>query len=396
MPDFRAMSVPYLVAALALLGSCSGEGDAGGASPALPVVTTLGSQVVSTSQETVHGSINPNGRDAEYWFEWGTDSTLANPSKTATKTLAASSSPQDVSDTLTGLTAGTKVYYRLSARNPDVEVKGDVKASYHYANVVFATSATGTGNLGSWANAGGKTGREAGDAICQSLASGAGLPGTFKAWLSDSAGAAAARLAHSTARYMRVDGVAIGNSWADFTTTPYLDNPIDRDERGLLVDLPGVPYWVFTETRVGGTTGLGMGGNACQDWTSGVDPDRTADGHVHDKDYQWTESGILACRANARLYCFQQNFDLPQEHSSTGCAGPIGWTWHVSACTRGLYQDPECKYVCCNFYNGTSNCNNVPASFGGYTVTSCSYNTGVYSMAVTHAGQSFNVSCELH
>ncbi len=380
-------------ACVALLSSCSGGGGGGGGT-ALPSVTTSGSQVVSTTQETVNGSINPNGKDTEYWFEWGTDATLTNANKTTPKTLAASTSAQAVSDSLTGLTKGTKIYYRLCAKNPDGTVQGEVKACYHYANVVFVTSAAGNGNLGSWADAGGKTGREAGDAVCQTLAGRAGLPGTFKAWLSDSAGAATDRLAHSEASYMRVDGVTIGNNWSDFTVTPFLDNPINKDEKGLSPS----SLRVFTETRVGGTTGIGMGGNACKDWTSGTssDPaDVVAVGSPNEKDYKWTEIGLNACSYIRSLYCFQQNFDIPQEHYSTGCPGPIGWVWHVSACGKGLYQDADCKNVCCGFFNGTNNCNNIPSSFGGYTVTWCGYNTGVYSMAVTKGGQNFTVSCEV-
>ena len=293
---------------------------------------------------------------------------------------------QAVSETVTGLTAGTKVYYRLCARNPDGTVQGQVKPYHHYANVVFVTSAKGTGNLGSWADAGGKVGREAGDNVCQTLAGRAGLQGTFNAWLSDSAGAARDRLVHSTAPYMKVDGVKIGNSWSDFTASPYLDNPIDRDENGVLASDA-----VHTETRVGGTTGIGMGGNACLDWVSSAPADINAAGWALAKDYRWTELGLRSCAYVDALYCFQQNFNLPQEHASTGCAGPIGWVWHVSACSKGLYQDPECKYVCCNFYNPTHNCNTIPATFGGYTVTGCAYNTGLYSMSVTHNNQSFTV-----
>jgi len=391
MKRICAMVTPCLVAGLTVLASCGGGG---GAAPALPVATTLGSKVVSTSQETVYGSVDPNGRDTEYWFEWSTDSTLTNPSKTTPKTLAASSSVQEVNDALTGLAAGTKIHYRLRARNADGTGDGEVKACFHYANVVFVTSALGTGNLGGWANAGGKSGREAGNAICQALASGAGLQGRFEAWLSDSAGAPSDRMAHSAARYMRVDGIAIGNSWSDFTTAPYLDSPIDRDERGL--DPPDkFRETVRTETRVGGNSRFTTG-NACKDWTSAEVADWVGFGVMGYPDYQWTEAGYMTCAAPGRLYCFQQNLDLPQERCSTGCPGPLGWVWHVSACSKGLYQDPDCKYVCCNFFDGTRNCNTIPASFGGYTVTSCSYNTGLYSMAVSHDGQPFTVTCEVY
>jgi hypothetical protein len=360
----------------------------------LPSVTTQGSQVVSTTQETVNGSVNPNGKDMEYWFEWGTDAALTTPSKTTPKTMPASSSVQSVSDTLTGLTKGTKVYYRLCAKNPDGTVQGEVKASYHYANVVFVTSAAGSGNLGSWADAGGKTGIAAGDAICQARADYAGLPGNFKAWLSDSTTAARDRLARSSERYLRVDGVSVANSWSDLMTAPYLDAPIEIDENGSHHALP-LPS-TYTDTRIDGSTGGAIFGNTCGNWGSGNNADHAAGGYSFAIDYQWTEAGISACNFARSLYCFQQNFTIPQEHCTTGCPGPIGWIWYVSACSKGLYQDPDCKYVCCNFYNGTSNCNNIPSSFGGYTVTSCGYNTGLYSMAVTHSGQNFSVTCQLH
>jgi len=52
-------------------------------------------------------------------------------------------------------------------------------------NKVFVTSVSGNGNISTWADAGGKTGLAAADAVCQARANAAGLPGIFKAWLSD-------------------------------------------------------------------------------------------------------------------------------------------------------------------------------------------------------------------
>ena len=62
--------------------------------------------------------------------------------------------------------------------------------------VVFVTSVTGTGDLGSWPDAGMATGTAAGDAICQARATAAGLanPSNFVAWLSDSSDDAYCRL----------------------------------------------------------------------------------------------------------------------------------------------------------------------------------------------------------
>src|SRR5688572_20449691 len=50
----------------------------------------------------------------------------------------------------------------------------------------FVTSVSGTGDLGSWPEAGSATGLAAGNAICRARATAAGLPNanTYRAWLS--------------------------------------------------------------------------------------------------------------------------------------------------------------------------------------------------------------------
>jgi len=380
-----------LVSCLALLASCGGDGGGdGGGGPVLPSVTTLGSESVSTTAASINGSVNPNGIATEYWFEWATDKSFTNPTTTEVQVLAASPFAQMVSYEMTGLTKGTTFFYRLCARNASGTVQGRVKACYHYANVVFVTSATGTGNLGSWAEASGKTYIAAGHAICQNLADAAGLQGEFKAWLSDPDLDAKGRLVRSAEAYVRVDGARVAYNWTDLTTPPYLENPISINEQGL----PNASQ-VWTGTRVGGNSAHGVFGNTCLYWGSGNPGDTTAVGYSTATDYSWTEAGIGSCAQSKALYCFHQNLSL-QEHFNTGCSGPIGWKWHVSACSLGLFQEPDCAYICCNFYNGTSNCNNIPSAFGGYTVNSCSYNTGLYTMGVSRFGENFTVTCQLH
>ncbi len=372
-------------------GGMGGEGGVGGSDQVLPSVTTLGAETVSETAERATGSIDPNGRETEYWFEWGTDESLTSPERTAVEMLSASSSEQAVSGELTGLAKATVVHYRLVARNVDGTVEGEVRAVHHFANVVFVTSSTATGNLGSWAEARDETGIAAGDGVCQTLADDAGLRGVFKAWLSDSNIAAKDRLARSAEAYVRVDGVRLADNWSDLTTAPYLDNPISIDEQGSST----VPSSVFTGTRVDGASGVGALGNNCLDWLSGDVVDLAAIGVTSESDFSWTEAGQNTCDASRGLYCFQQDLDLPQEPFNTECPGPLGWEWHVSRCSNGLYQDPDCAYVCCHFYDGTDNCNNIPSTFDGYTVSSCSYNTGLYTMSVGHDGEDFTVTCEV-
>ena len=394
--ESRILRVICTIACLALFASC-GDGDDGGdeasseVSQAPPTVTTLATDMVDETTETVTGSINPNSKETEYWFEWEIDESLSNASQTAIQILGASLSESVVSSQMTGLTPGTLYYYRLCARNADGTAEGEVNACYHYANVVFVTSARATGNLGSWMEASGKTGIEAGDAICQKLADDAGLQGEFMAWLSDSSIAAEDRLARSAESYLRVDGVRVAENWSDLTTPPYLENPISINERGL----SNAQLLVFTGTRVDGTAALW--GNTCDDWGSDDQAHETTVGSSGHPDFSWTEQGVGPCGSPFSLYCFQQNFDLPQEDFNTGCPGPIGWAWHVSRCSKGLYQDPDCAYICCNFYNGTHDCNDpFPDTVGGYTVTSCDYNMGLYTLSViSPAGEDFIVTCEV-
>lgn len=72
--------------------------------------------------------------------------------------------------------------------------------------IVFVTSQVYNGNLG------GLTGA---DAKCQAQAAAAKLPGTYKAWLSDSNGSPSTRMTKVAAPYVRTDGVMIAGSWSD-------------------------------------------------------------------------------------------------------------------------------------------------------------------------------------
>ncbi len=72
----------------------------------------------------------------------------------------------------------------------------------------FLTSTTQDGDLGGLSGA---------DATCQSLATSAGLPGTYRAWLSDDAQSPSTRFSRSSGPYQLLNGVTIANSWTDLT-----------------------------------------------------------------------------------------------------------------------------------------------------------------------------------
>ena len=162
--------------------------------------------------------------------------------------------------------------------------------------LVFVSSAAYTGNLG------GLTGA---DAKCQALATAAGFPGTFKAWLSDTTNSPSTRFTHWPLGYVRVDGVMVASSWADLTDGS-LTAPINRDEYNneILYEL------VWTETDA---TGIMLVQNCstysktCNDFKSESLEDCAVTGSPSATNGGWTASEYPSmCYFNNRLYCFQQ------------------------------------------------------------------------------------------
>ena len=156
---------------------------------------------------------------------------------------------------------------------------------------VFVTSQTFTGDLGGVVGA---------DAICQELACSAGLPGNYKAWLSDSSSSPANDFDQGTA-YSLVDGTAIASSFADLTDGS-LQNPINKDENGVTITSGILNVW--TNTNDDGTR---RSSTDCQGWTSSSSSFAGTTGNASRKDTTWTFFSNLNCAVSARLYCFQQD-----------------------------------------------------------------------------------------
>lgn len=149
------------------------------------------------------------------------------------------------------------------------------------------------------------------DATCASQAAAAGLPGEFKAWLSDIEHDAADRLTHSTKPYVLVNGTIIANSWVELLQFD-LQHAIDRDEHGteLAMDIP----YVWTGTRIDGraypwTPGGTTTSNPrldCTLWSS-IDGGVGIVGLWSATNMTWTDtSSGHVCTESAHLYCFQQ------------------------------------------------------------------------------------------
>ncbi len=156
---------------------------------------------------------------------------------------------------------------------------------------VFVTSTQYGGVLGGLAGA---------DALCQTRASQAGLPGTYKAWLSDGTASPSTRFVRSRGPYRLLDGTTIARGWADLTDGS-LAAPIDVTESGNAVaNSTGV--WTHTEpdgTARGGDDHCGNWGSATGDGDIGT--------HTSPSNDRWTQDAVAGCNNGQHLYCFQQS-----------------------------------------------------------------------------------------
>ena len=151
--------------------------------------------------------------------------------------------------------------------------------------VLVATSSTQNGDLG---------GLAAADQLCSDLATGAGLEGEFKAWLSAPGEPAGERLSHADAPYVRTDGRRVADNWDDLVDGR-LAVRIDRDEDGEQVSGD-----VWTGTRANGEAADATCGGFETTGDVGIcgSTGATAAG--------WSDNIQPFCTSALRLYCLQQ------------------------------------------------------------------------------------------
>lgn len=155
---------------------------------------------------------------------------------------------------------------------------------------VFVTQAISNGNHGGVAGA---------DATCQSEAATAGLPGTYKAWISDDTSTPNNSFTKYGADYVLTDGTVIANGWTDLT-----DGTIDN---AINVYANSVSYTtgitaVMTNTNTSGNAVSAS--NTCSNFTIGFGSVNI--GLLSDTNSFWTLRTNNSCGNSARLYCFQQ------------------------------------------------------------------------------------------
>lgn len=161
---------------------------------------------------------------------------------------------------------------------------------------VFVTSNTYSGRLG---------GLDGADYKCQLSAKGAGLSGTYKAWLSTITISAESRLTHSSGPYQLTNGRNIANNWTDLTDG-YLLSPIDVTEFGSILPNKYENVWTSTSRNGGIYSLVGYGQFDCQDWKSELTDHKGGIGSTYSVSPSWTESGFGYCQQLEHLFCFEQ------------------------------------------------------------------------------------------
>jgi len=139
------------------------------------------------------------------------------------------------------------------------------------------------------------------DKICQDLATSAGLPGKYMAWLSNETTSPATRFSQSTLPYVLVDGTQIATDWKDLTDGS-LAAPITVDEN--LQTSYGKVVW--SNTKADGSQYDDR--HHCDNWLRTLpDVDGVETGKSHLTNSAWSLAYLLyTCNSTLRIYCFEQ------------------------------------------------------------------------------------------
>ena len=165
--------------------------------------------------------------------------------------------------------------------------------------LVFVTSAQFEGDLAKATdNPQNLSGLPLADFRCQTLATKASLPGTYKAWLSTTNDSPSTRLDTSFTGLYRLpaaDFPVVAHGWPALTSGT-LTHPINADETGLLTEKN-----VFTNTLPDGSSASDL---HCAGWTI-KDDTKAAYGKSAATGDTWSSADTTPCSSLNRLYCFQ-------------------------------------------------------------------------------------------
>ncbi|MFZ2414798.1 MAG: LamG-like jellyroll fold domain-containing protein, partial [Minisyncoccia bacterium] len=189
----------------------------------------------------------------------------------------------------------TLYYYKVTAVNSYGEsaYSNEVSATSPNFKYIFASATATYGSLGGYTGANTK---------CNTYAANAGLPGTYKAWISDAAGITAATniSTHAQVPYKKVNGTVVANNWTDLTDGT-LTSAINMSETG------GTPATtaVWTNTLTTGER-QSTGSYSCSTvWSRSTSSYNGNKGLNTSTSSTWTSNSYAKCNTNAVLYCVE-------------------------------------------------------------------------------------------
>lgn len=170
------------------------------------------------------------------------------------------------------------------------------------SKIVFLTSSIHAGDFG---------GTAAGNAICQTEAQNAGLPGTYKVWLSSSVTGdnPAATFTRSNLPYVLPDAslTQVASDWTTFASSTH-SHDIDVLANGT----SGAGELTFPHVYTGTTAAGGATANNCSNWSFGSgrgtnagDGGCAVTGNCSVSDWS-DDTSHIACNVSTPLYCVEQ------------------------------------------------------------------------------------------
>jgi hypothetical protein len=115
-------AIACLVGAALLTGTGAAPAESGGGGDKRPIIAATTASDVTSSSAVLRGTVNPNDRETNYRFEYGTS--IAYGTATALSDAGDGKSAVPVATTVTGLAPATTYHFRLVATNDKGTTRG--------------------------------------------------------------------------------------------------------------------------------------------------------------------------------------------------------------------------------------------------------------------------------
>jgi sugar lactone lactonase YvrE len=113
--------------------------------PKRPTVTTEAATAVKLTQANLNALVNPEGSSTTYWFEYGTSESYGTKIPVSPESVGSGTEAKSVSQTPTGLKAGTEYHFRVVATNAEGTSYGKDKTFKTAPRLLLAFGKEGKG-----------------------------------------------------------------------------------------------------------------------------------------------------------------------------------------------------------------------------------------------------------